>query len=132
MRRWLRGRGGNVAEEALLLPLVLLIVFGLIAFALAGVTSASASAAADHAARVAAVSQDDPVGRAVDAATHMLASAPGVYHVTVTADTTPGGTVTVRVEWEAPNPAAGFLRLMGMHHPVLHGAAVASRYKEGW
>ena len=132
MRRWLWGRGGNVAEEALLLPLVLLIVFGLLAFALAGVTSATATAAADYAARVAAVSQDDPVGRGVDAATRMLSGGVGTYRVSVTADTTPGGVVTVRVDWEAPNPAAGFLRLMGLGHPVLRGTAIASRYKEGW
>ena len=132
MHRWVWGREGNVAEEALLLPLVLLIVFGLLGLSLAGITYASASAAADYGARVAAVSQDDPVGRGIDAATNMLASAPGTYHVTITADTTPGGVVTVRVEWEAPNPVAGFLRLMGMSDPVLRGAAVASRYKEGW
>jgi len=132
MRRWIRGRRGNVAEEALLLPLVLLIVFGLLAFALAGITSASAAAAADYAARVAAVSQDDPVGRGLEAANRMLSGAVGNYHVIITTDSHPGGVVTVRVEWEAPNPAAGFLRLMGLRDPILRGTAVASRYKEGW
>ena len=127
-------RGQNMAEAALTLPLLVLLVLALVNLALLGYSRVAAVTAADYAARVAAVSQDDPIGRAVDAARTVLDRAGvGDYAVTVVADPTPGGVVQVRVRYETPNLIAGLTRAFGVTLPdPLAGEAVSSRYKEGW
>ncbi len=127
-------RGQSLAEAALTLPVLTLLVLALVNLTLVGYGRVAAVMAADYAARVAAVSQDDPVGRALDAAQTVLNRA-GVadYTVTVTADTTPGGVVQVQVRYEMPNLIAGLTRAFGVTTPdPFVGEVTASRYKEGW
>ena len=127
MRSFIAGRKGNVIEEALVLPLVLILTFGLITLAQAGYVATTAATAANAAARVAAVSQENPVGKGRSEADAILHSAVGHYHVAVTADSNPGGQVTVRVRWSSTNFVSGF----GLGGPIT-GVAQATRYKEGW
>ena len=131
---WRDTRGQNLAETALTLPLLTLLVLALINLTLLGYARVAAVMAADYAARVAAVSQDDPVGRGLDAARSVLDRAGlGDYTVTITADPTPGGVVQVRVRYQTPNFIAGLTRAFGVSTPdPFTGEVTASRYKEGW
>jgi Flp pilus assembly protein TadG len=132
MIKWLKGRRGDMVEGALTMPLMALVALALVNLALAGYCSVTANNAANYAARVASVSQTDPVGRGLAAAQHALASGVGTYQVQVSADTTPGGQVTVRVGWEFPNVYGGLMPLFGGANQPLRGEAVSAFRKEGW
>jgi hypothetical protein len=88
-KSFLTGRSGDMVEGALTMPLMALVALALVNLALAGYCSVTANNAANYAARVASVSQTDPVGRGLAAAQHALASGVGTYQVQVTADTAP-------------------------------------------
>lgn len=109
-----------------------LVALALVNLALAGYCSVTANNAANYAARVASVSQTDPVGRGLAAAQHALASGVGTYQVQVSADTAPGGQVTGRVGWEFPNVYGGLMLLFGGANQPLRGEAVSAFRKEGW
>ncbi|MCX7668769.1 MAG: hypothetical protein N2439_01690, partial [Anaerolineae bacterium] len=78
------------------------------------------------------VSQVDPLGRAVSAATQIAERGIGDYNIVATADTYPGGVVTVQVNWEVPNFYASLMPLFGVESRPLRGMAVSSFRKEGW
>jgi len=132
MIQWLKGQRADIVEGALTMPLMALIALALVNLALAGYCSVTANNAANYAARVASVSQADPVGRGLAAAQHALASGVGTYQVQVTADTAPGGQVTVRVGWEFPNVYGSLMPLFGGANQPLKGEAVSAFRKEGW
>jgi len=132
MIQWLKGQRADIVEGALTMPLMALVALALVNLALAGYCSVTANNAANYAARVASVSQADPVGRGLAAAQHALASGVGTYQVQVTADTAPGGQVTVRVGWEFPNVYGSLMPLFGGANQPLKGEAVSAFRKEGW
>jgi len=68
MIKWLKGRRGDMVEGAMTMPLMALVALALVNLALAGYCSVTANNAANYAARVASVSQTDPVGRGWPAA----------------------------------------------------------------
>ena len=129
---WLRRKQGDMVEGALTLPVMALLALGLVNLALAGYASNTAQNAAHYAARVAAVSQDDPVGRGMAAAQQILVHGVGTYNVQIQADTYPGGYVVVRVGWQVPNVYGGLLRYFGVSGGDLKGEAVVVQRKEGW
>lgn len=132
---WLRGACGDMVEGALTFPIMAMLALALVNLALAGYASVTAMNAADHAARVAAVSQDDPVGRGLAAASKALQAGIGDYTVNVQADTYPGGYVTVRVGWRVPNFYGGLLGVFGVpadRRSHFSGEAVSVQRKEGW
>lgn len=130
--RYLASRRGSMVENALTLPLMLLVTLALVNLALAAFASNSATNAAHHAARVAAVAQTDAQGRGLRAAQAVLAQAPGSYQTTVEADFYSGGQVRVRVRWQVPNVFGGLMPFFGQPNRPLQGEAWAQQRKEGW
>jgi len=129
---WLMGRRGDMVEGAITLPIMALLALALVNLALAGFAANTAQNAAAYSARVAAVTQDNPAGRGLNAANQVLAAGVGDYAVHIAADTRPGGQVRVEVQWEAPNVFGGLLVLFGGKDEPLQGKAVAVQRKEGW
>ncbi len=121
-----------MVEGAITLPIMALLALALVNLAIAGFAANTAQNAASYAARVAAVAQDNPAGRGLDAANQVLATGVGDYSVNVAADNRPGGQVRVEVTWEVPNTFGGLLTLFGGENKPLQGIAVAVQRKEGW
>ena len=119
-------------EGAITLPIMALLALALVNLALAGFAANTAQNAASYAARMAAVTQDNPAARGLDAANQVLATGVGDYSVSVSADSRPGGHVRVEVTWEVPNVFGGLLALFGGSNEPLQGTAVAVQRKEGW
>jgi Flp pilus assembly protein TadG len=129
---WLFGRRGDMVEGAITLPIMALLALALVNLAIAGFSANTAQNAASYAARTAAVTQDNPAGRGLNAANQALAHGVGTYAVNITADSRPGGQVRVEVTWEVPNVFGGLLAFFGGKNGPLQGKAVAVQRKEGW
>ena len=130
---WLTGKQGDMVEGAITLPVMALLALALVNLALAGYAANTAQNAAAYAARMAAVTQDNPAARGLNAANQVLAqTGVGEYSVNVAADARPGGQVQVVVTWEAPNVFGGLLSLFGGENKPIQGKAVAVQRKEGW
>ncbi len=132
MVRWLLDRTGDMVEGALTLPLMILVTLAFVNLALAGFSSVTASMAADYAARVGAVTQDDPAARALEAATRTLKVGVGDYAVNVSADRGSGGVVQVEIGWAVPNFYGPLMPIFGQAEKPLQGRAVATYRREGW
>ena len=133
LKRWLFGRRGDMIEGAITLPVMALLALALVNLALAGFAANTAQNAASYAARMAAVTQDNPAARALNAANQVVAHGVGDYTVNVAADSRPGGQVRVEVHWEVPNVFGGLLAFFGGRSSgKLQGTAVAVQRKEGW
>ena len=131
-----RDRGQALTEAALILPVVLLAVLGLVNLGQAAFVANTAKNAAQYGARMGSVAQANVVGVAVNAAHQQVAGAPGggAYAVTVIA---PGGergtTLALRVHWSVPNYIQGLLGLLGTGAPAhWEGEADAYFRQEGW
>jgi Flp pilus assembly protein TadG len=129
---WLLGQQGDMVEGAITFPIMALLALALVNLAIAGFSANTAQNAAAYAARVAAVTQDNPAGRGLDAANQVLAHGVGDYSVSIAADNRPGGQVRVEVTWEVPNVFGGLLSYFGGENQRLQGKAVAVQRKEGW
>ena len=124
---------GDMVEAAVTMPLLLLVTFALINFALVGHARNSAQNAANHGARVGAVTASGAGSAARQEAERLMANCFCTYSVTVSAANTPGGTVTVDVAWTVPSYMDGFLQVMGGSAPGdFSGTVSASHRKEGW
>ena len=121
-----------MVEGAITLPIMALLALALVNLAIAGFSANTAQNAAAYAARMAAVTQDNPAGSGLDAANQALAHGVGDYVVHISADGRPGGQVRVEVAWEVPNAFGGLLALFGGENGPLQGKAVAVQRKEGW
>jgi hypothetical protein len=129
------GRGAEMAEAAVTLPVVMLVLFFVINGSLAGYTAMAAASAANEGAEAGAVSRLDPEGDAGDAvvATMKQSSAGGAYSFGVKADQEPGGAVTVVVAWSYPSMLSGLCRYFGGDCPShFSGVTTAIRKREGW
>lgn len=131
-----RQRGQALAEAAMILPVVLLAVLGLVNLGQAAYVANTAKNAAQYGARMGSVAQGNAVGLAVSAAQQQVAGAPGggTYAVSVIA---PGGergtTLALRVHWSVPNYIQGLLGLLGAGAPARwEGDADAYFRQEGW
>jgi len=134
MKRWLFQTKGDMVESAITFPIMALLALALVNLALAGFAANTAQNAAAYGARMAAVTQDHPAARGLDAANQVLAqTGVGDYAVNITADSRPGGQVQVEVSWKVPNIFGGLLSLFGVNSGhTIDGKAVAAQRKEGW
>jgi len=122
-----------MVEGAITLPIMALLALALVNLAIAGFAANTAQNAAAYGARMAAVTQDNPAGRGLDAANQVLTqTGVGTYSVNIAADSRPGGQVQVEVNWEVPNVFGGLLAFFGGKDGPLQGTATAVQRKEGW
>ncbi len=122
---------GEITEFALVAPLILLVLIGLVNFALAGYASAVAQQAAAFGARRGSVAQTNAGAVAVAEADAMLQHLRvGTYQVRLLAPGgTPGTVLAVEVRWRVPN---FFKRFPGLVSRDFEGRAVAFFRQEGW
>jgi len=133
LKRWLFGKRGDMVEGAITLPIMAMLALALVNLAIAGFAANTAQNAAAYGARMAAVTQDNPAGRGLDAANQVLAqTGVGAYSVNIAADSRLGGQVRVEVSWKVPNVFGGLLAFFGGIDGPLQGKAVAVQRKEGW
>lgn len=132
LKRWLFGRRGDMVEGAITLPVMALLALALVNLALAGFAANTAQNAAAYGARMAAVTQDNPAARGLNAANQVVTHGVGKYAVNIAADSRPGGQVRVEVNWEVPNVFGGLLAFFGGKNGPLQGKATAVQRKEGW
>lgn len=128
-------RGQALAEAALALPVLLVVILGLVNLGMAAFAANNAKNAAQYGARMGSVAQDNAAGLAVAMAHQQIALAPvGDYTVNVIA---PGGergdTLALRVHWSVPNFLGGMLGYFGANTPSRwEGDADAYFRQEGW
>jgi len=127
----MRDERGEITEFALVAPLILLVLIGLVNFALAGYASAVAQQAAAYGARRGSVAQANAGAVAVSEAQAMLSRiAVGSYEVRLLAPGgVPGTLLAVEVRWRVPN---FFRRFPGLFNRDFEGRAVAFFRQEGW
>ena len=119
---------GDMVEAAVTMPLLLLVTFALV-----GHARNSAQNAANHGARVGAVTASGAGSAARQEAERLMANCFCTYSVTVNAANAPGSTVTVAVAWTVPSYVDGFLQVMGgSAQGDFSGTVSASHRKEGW
>ena len=124
---------GDMVEAAVTMPLLLLVTFALINFALVGHARNSAQNAANHSARVGAVTASGAAASAKQEAERLMTNCFCTSMVAVSAASAPGGTVTVDVAWSVPNYMDDFMRLFGgSAQGEFKGTVSASHRKEGW
>jgi len=129
-------RAGSMAEAAISMPVVLLIlVFGL-NVGRAGYAAMAARNAANYGARIGAVAGSNPYQYAKTAAETSLrqSGAAGEYAVDVQViGEGPGAVITVTVTWSTPTIMSGLCRLFGEGCPAtFDGRARAVWRREGW
>jgi Flp pilus assembly protein TadG len=129
-----RERGNAMAETAVVLPVVLVLTFALINFAIAGYASVAAANAANYGARAGSVAQNGAAGVAASAANAALAKTMiGEYSVAAYGGGRPGAQVVVVVNWRAPNFIGSMLSLLGGGGNVeFKGQARSTFRQEGW
>jgi len=137
IKRWLQDQRGDMAETALVMPVVTLMLMLMITIPMTSWTATSANTIAQRAARAASVAQDPGLRVAVAVQTgEELAQqfTYGKYTLEVlNAGAAPGDVVVVRVRWEALNWAAAAASLFpGLFNDTLRGEAVAAYRVEGW
>ena len=138
-----RLRASALVEFALILPMMLAGLLGIITFSLAMFGQQVASNAAAHAARVAAITQVGRAGAAVSSAEYSLQVLPmsAGWDVKVCQGHIPGScvaaaydtlgdTARVEVHWETPNFVGAFVP--GLAATPLQGIAAATYRNEGW
>jgi len=138
LKQFVRDERGDMAEAALVLPVLSLLIAALLSVAMASWTANTANHIAQRAARVASVTQ----GTAADRGAAALSTARdlaagfgyGSYAATIVrGGDQPGDVVIVRVNWTAPN----WFRGLAVFYPDLlgddfAGHAVAAFRVEGW
>ncbi len=134
MNRQNSERGSGMAEAAVTLPVLLLVVLGLFNLALYGFAGIHAANAANYGARMGSTSQTNPAGDAVGAAWSTLNAAPvGTYTVSASSAGPRGSLVAVTVTYRVPNYFQGLATLFGGGVPAeFQGSAVSYFRKEGW
>ncbi len=132
-KRW-HERGNAMAETAVVLPVVLVLTFALVNFAIAGYASVAAANAANYGARAGSVAQQGAAAVAASAAHSALSKTMvGEYQVAASGGGRPGSQVTVAVHWEAPNFIGSMLSLLGGGGEVkFQGSARSTFRQEGW
>lgn len=135
MRKLLQSKRGNaMAETAVVLPVVLVLTFALVNFAIAGYASTAAANAANYGARVGSVAQKNAVGMAAAAAqSHLSRIGIGEYGVSASGGGGRGAQVLVNVNWSVPDYIGSLLSLLGGGGSVKFEGSVQSTFRqEGW
>jgi Flp pilus assembly protein TadG len=129
-------RGSEMAEAAISIPVVLMILLFALNVTRAGYAAMAARNAADYGARVGAVAGANPRQYAQSAAETSLRQSGVSGGFTVDAQVTgegPGEIVSVTVEWRTKTLLAGICTLFGEGCPAeFHGEARAVWRREGW
>jgi hypothetical protein len=125
-----------MAEAAITMPVVLLVLMYGINMTLVSHTAMIAANAANYGARVGAVSQNNGRMWAEAAARSALPQSnfAGRFFAPVAmVDEEVGGVVSVTIHWEYPSVLAGLCSLFGGSCPkMFEGDAVSAWKKEGW
>lgn len=123
-----------MAEAAVAMPAVILLVFALINLAMYGYASVAASNAANYGARVGSVYQQGAAARAAEAAQQAAHTAAiGTYNVAAAGSGEIGSQVVVAVEYHVPNFLGGLTALFGAGTPQeFTGVARAYFRQEGY
>jgi Flp pilus assembly protein TadG len=110
-----RDRGATAVEVALLMPILLVLVMGIVDFGRALHAQITLTQAAREGVRVAALKQPDPAGRTRDAATGFDPADVGVAVTACPATPTPGSDAEVKVTYtfEFVTPIGGIAALFG-------------------
>lgn len=138
LQRWHHDTRGDMAETALVMPVVTLLVMAMVTLAMTSWAATSANTIAQRAARAASVVQSGPGARATAAisAAQELAGQFGYGDYTIEVlnpGSGPGDQVVVRVTWTAPNWAASAVPLFpGLFGESISGTAIAAYRVEGW
>jgi hypothetical protein len=129
-------QGGNMAEAAISMPVVLLILVLALSVTRAGNAAMAARTAADYGARVGAVAGSNPKGYAESAAKASLRQSGmgGDFPVLVlVSGTGQKSIVIVTVSWSSPTIMSGICSLFGEGCPKeFSGTARAVWRREGW
>jgi Flp pilus assembly protein TadG len=129
-------RGSSMAEAAITMPVVLLVLLAGINFSLVSHTALVAANAANYGARVGAVSRQEPKFWAQAAARTALGAnrTGGSFDDPyVQVDENPGGVVSVSIHWTYPSIFSGICSFFGGWCPKEYeGTAVSAWKKEGW
>ncbi len=133
-RRFIHDRRAELDEFALVLPVLLLVTFGLINLAMLGYAGMAANNAANYGARMASVAQYNQAGMAQSYANSMLNGVTvGTYSVTVLGGGSPGSIVRVQVQYTVPNYFQSLASMFGMPTPAnFTGTARSDFRQEGW
>jgi hypothetical protein len=128
-------RAAEMAEAAVALPVVILVLFFVINGMLAGYTAMVAAAAANEGAEAGATAQNNPGQWASAAIADALKryNGAGTFTYSVNADEEPGGAVKVMVAWSYPSILSGLCRYFGGKCPeYFGGVTTVTRKREGW
>ncbi len=107
MRKFFNDTRAEIEESVFVLPVLLLVTFGLINLAMVGYAGLSAANAANYGARMASVSQANQAGIAVGAASNMLQAAPvGTYAISVAGGGAPGSLMSMASNYNSRGRAA--------------------------
>jgi len=127
-----------MAETALVMPLVSLLIMVMVTLAMSSWTATSANTIAQRAARAGSVVQGGPGERsatAIHTAQELAGQfGYGEYAIEIlNPGAGPGDQIVVRVSWAAPNWAANAVPLFpGLFGDAITGEAVAAYRVEGW
>jgi hypothetical protein len=124
-------RGSNMAEAAITMPVVLLVLMLTINIAMASYSAVSAASAANYGARVGAVSERNQEWNAMRAVKKALANtgAGGTFGYFVKADNNTGGGVLVVVAWSYPSYLSGLCAFFGGSCPRSFSGYASSVWK---
>lgn len=127
-------RADEFAEAAIALPVVVFITIAFINLTMAGFASVNANNAANYAARVGSVNQQNPGPAAYSAALESINHAKiGEYQVGVSGGGFPGAQINVVVTWNVPNFMGGIASFFGASFgDDFTGTATSVFRQEGW
>jgi Flp pilus assembly protein TadG len=129
-------RGSNMAEAAITMPVVLLVLMFTLNLSIAGAASVAASNAANYGARIGAVAIINDQYYAMNAAQFAMNNSGLRIDYSVYAEVTPyhnGGYSYVAVSWKVQSYLAGLCNLFGGGCPkYFTGTSIATYKKEGW
>jgi hypothetical protein len=128
-------RAAEMAEAAVALPVVILVLFFVINGMLAGHCAMVAAIAANEGADAGAAAQKNPEQWASMAIADALQryKGGGTFKYGVNADKEPGGAVKVMVAWSYPSILSGLCRYFGGKCPQsFGGVTTVTRKREGW
>jgi Flp pilus assembly protein TadG len=129
-------RASNMAEAAIAMPVVVLVILFAMNVSAASYTAIAAASAANYGARVGAVSRENPevwaAGAVMASLSHSHAGGT-FFPPNVQVDNKPGGVVSVTVHWEYPSIMHGLCSIFGPNCPEkFSGDAQSVWKKEGW
>jgi len=136
LRGFLEDQQGRLVEDALTLPVLLLVALALVNMFQVGMADLVAQNAAHYGARMGAVAQQNSVAIAKAAAQSRISQvhSTGIqFQVSVQADNRRGSVVVVHVTYRVPNYFAGLSSMMGVNMPQwIEGHAEGRFRHEGW